>query len=991
MPVWSDLKRSALAALVVFITAGVYGLLVVPFIEGAPRERPDLTTALTEVVDHSVPADEDFPGLFQPDAWELGERKKLQVDQGTAFFQDYAPTEAGDLKVEPFTLVFAPQRAPGDSRPPEPPIVLSAPGGAVLTFDQPVKLGVHRPGRLKRAVLQGQVTIDREAGFDTDALHLMTHNIQLQDDFVVTPHRVEFTLGEHRGAGENLMIQLLTDSAVSPDAPFPPVRGIRSLELIKLDYLVLESPPTAAPEMAQEPTEFEIRCGGSFKFDLVASQATLRHQVTISHLGRNSRHEFEKLTADRMTVRFGRRADAPATVGTYGPTLPTPTELQVEEIFAVGAPAILDSPTRQFHAEAALLGYKPIEKQISMQDDTRVILIHQNLRFEAPSLEYSLIEGRTLGRARSVGPGTLKREATPDQEALEIKWSEEMLLRPHNGLDALSLYGHPVLTLGTESSFEAEKLHVWMREIVLPGAPGANSPESKIEPDKMLAEEGVVIDSPQLAGAATTLEVYWDRTPAVTSGAAGGTDSSSGTANNSAAGAGSPLQLRADGRSGPNRRRMRVDGELVRARLSPLGETYEVQEITVEGNAALNEETTEPGVAPLAINGKMLRVESIGQGLFSAYVVAEESLGKATLAARGLELFGAELQMDQRTHRTWMEGPGEAKLRAQQGSTPASQLDGPASVTWQGGLEFDGRVIRIRGQVVVSFRTKGKGGTLSTVQIQGDALDVTLTEQVDFRTQHLSRGNPIELESIRMPGAVVLDHWETTEQGAPISIDRFGVRDVFVDYRTGELAGIGPGWGQSIRAGQAAPIERSATSAPSGDTLTLVRVAFVERMEGNVFQKRLAFVQQVEVLADEAQNWEDWKPRELMLSSPSLVTMKGDRLESAWVQDEQTRQASWEIAMVGNAVVQGQAFDATAQRMVYVESKDLIILEGTQREDAQLTWARRGIAGRDSARARKIMYWKTLGNVDVDGVSAIDATFSGRLNGASRPNPLPRR
>lgn len=985
MPSWADLRRTAMAAFLVAIAAGGYGLLVVPLIEGPPRQRPDLAAQLTEVSDRELEIEEDFPGLFSPDAWEQGERKKLQVDQGTAYFQEYAPTETGDLEVTPFTIVFAPQRPPSDPRPPEPPIVLTAPGGALLTFDQPVKLGVPRAGRLKRALLRGEVTIKREAGIDTEALHLVTHHIQLQDDFVVTPHRVQFTLGNHRGAGENLMIQLLTDSAVSAEAPLPPIRGIRSLELIKLDYLELAAPPDAAPPHLQEPTVFEIRCGGSFKFDLVAAEATLRHQVLVQHLTSGTRQVLESLNADRMTVRFGRRSDAPATIGPYGPTLPTPSELQVEELFARGTPAVLDSPAREFHAEAALLGYNPIEKRISMHDENRVLLIHRDVRFEAPSLEYSLIEGRTLGRAQSIGSGQLSRPAIGDQQALLIQWSEEMLLRPHNGLDALSLYGHPVLTMGEESRFEADTLHVWMREVE--NRPGPTSSRAtRIEPDKMLAEQGVSIESPQLAGAATTLEVYWDRE--TVGGGSAVAPSAGGSVPPSSPGLGSPLQLRAEGNTGTDRRRMRVDGQLVRARLTPFEKTYQVQEITVEGEAKLREETSEPGVAPLAINGKMLRVESIGQGLFSAYVVAEEALGKATLAARGLELFGSELQMDQRTHRTWMEGPGEAKINAQQASSPTAQLEGPATVTWQGGLEFDGRVIRIRQDVVVTFRTRGKGGSISTVQIHGDVLDVTLTEQVDFRNQQLSRGNPIELESIRMPGAVVLDHWETTDQGAPISIDRFAVNDVQVDYRSGDLTGLGPGWGQSIRAGQAAPLETNASGAGS-DSLTLVRISFLDRMEGNVFQKRLACVQQVEVLADEARSWEDWKEREAMLASPNLVTMRGDRLETAWVQDEQTRQASWEISMVGNALVQAQSFDASAQRMVYVESKDLIILEGTQREDAQLTWARRGVAGRDSARARKIMYWKTLGNVDVDGVSSFDATFSGRMNGAARPVPPP--
>ncbi|MEZ6104707.1 MAG: hypothetical protein R3B96_00980 [Pirellulaceae bacterium] len=986
MPGWSSWKRMAVAAGGVAIIMAVYGVLLVPLIEGAPQERRDLASLTNPVADWTETTEVDFPGLFPPDAWELGQRKRLQVDQGTAYFQHYAPNEDGDLEVQPFTLVFAPARAIDDPRPPEPPLVLTAPGGALLKFDQPVKLGVPRAGRLQQAVLRGEVTIDRAAGVDSDALHLVAHNVQLQNDFVVTPHRVEFQLGGHRGAGENLVIQLLTDAAVSPDSPLPPIRGIRSLELIKLDYLILAAPPNAAPSPTLGTTEFEVRCKGAFKFDLAASEATLRDQVRINHWSQATRQLLESLAADRMTIRFERRSDATGRTGAYGQSLPTPTDLEIAEVLAVGAPAILDSPARRVRAEAALLGYSPTDRRINLQDKQRVLLIHEDMRFEAPNLEYYLTDDRAIGRAFSEGPGWVHRDATPRQAALHVQWNEAMQLRPHDGLDVLSLYGSPEMSLGADSQFTAKNLHIWLRGGDL-GA-GSEKPTRRVEPEKMLAEEECE-SNPLNSQATRNLEVFWEvgasqptindtgATTAIPAQPAGHSSGSSSPAN-------SPFQLRADGTPGSNQQRMRVDGDLVRVHLKPAERSYEVQEITVKGSAQLREESAEPGVEPLAIAGSELRVESIGQGLFSAYVVSEQSMGKATLAARGLELFGAELQMDQRTHRTWMEGPGEARFMPTGESSPNSQLDGPATVTWQGGLEFDGQVVRVRGQVVIVFKTLGRDGSRSVVRIQGDSLDVTLNERVDFRTQVSPRSDKIEVERIEMPGAVVLDHWESSPQGEPISIDRFLVRDVALDYASGELSGLGPGWGQSIRAGQAAPLESQPATPDARERLTLVRVAFLDRMEGNVLRKSLAFVQQVEVLADTAEHWEDWKDRETMLSSPEVVTMRGERLETAWVQDEQTRQASWEMAMVGNASVQARSFDATAHRMVYVESKDLIILEGNQRDDAQLTWARRGAAGRDSARARKIMYWKTLGNVEVDGVSSFDATFSGRLDRGGR-------
>lgn len=985
-----ELRRTTLATLAVAFAGWLYGVIVVPLVEG-PGGAPSLQAGLgagseTEVV--FDPDREALAELFPEGAWELGPRKRLQIDQGRAFFQEYRSTPEGELEVKPFTLIVEssdPKARAADGGP-IPPIVLRAPEGATLTFDEPLRLGAGRVGRLKRAVLRGEVTIERQEAPGVEPLQFQTHNVQLQDDRIFTPHPVEFRFGPHSGRGQNLVIRLLTEGEPRGASPMPKVRGIRTVELVRLDRLTVALPPERQGDRL-EASRLEVRCEGSFQFDLASMQATLRHAVSLSRVGERDGGEWESLECDRLTLRF-RRRPLSSEVGEASTTslrrAPRPDDLEVSELIANGAPAVLHSPFRNFHAEAAMLAYDPIERRVRLQDDRRVLLMHEELRFEAPSLEYDMDDHRRLGRGRSVGAGRLVRLPTAEREGLEVTWQDEMLLRPHDGLDALSLYGAPRFAMGQESRFAADELHVWIREV-----PGAAGQKSELLPDKLLAQGNVAIASPKLAGGTQRLEVFWERGVAA-SPAVGGAPQGSG-APASTNGSGSPanaMNLGASGGEGPPRR-MRVAGGFVRARLTPIAGGFDIKEITIEGDARLDEENTPAGVVPLAIQGRMLRVESIGQGLYSAYVVARESDGQATLAARGLELFGAELQMDQRSHRMWMEGVGEARLRPPLDQGGRSVLEGPATIRWTGGLEFDGLVVRVRGDVIIGLRSRSADGNLSTVEIRGESLDVQLTERVDFRAGGQG-GAPIDVASLVLGGKVELTHWENGPDGVLRSIDRLSIADVGLDYRTGELVAAGPGLGRAIRRGAAAPIDRPGVDTAEG--WTTVHVEFLERLEGNVFRKRLAFVHQVEVLSDAVTGPEDWRSRETLLASPSMVLMRGDRLETAWIEPIGGVAAGWEISMLGNAYAQARSFDAIASRMVYAQNKDLLILEGNEREDARLTWARPGSNRRDKAAARKIMYWRTDNRVEVDGASSFDATFSGRIDGANRgatPNSSP--
>jgi hypothetical protein len=71
-------------------------------------------------------------------------------------------------------------------------------------------------------------------------------------------------------------------------------------------------------------------------------------------------------------------------------------------------------------------------------------------------------------------------------------------------------------------------------------------------------------------------------------------------------------------------------------------------------------------------------------------------------------------------------------------------------------------------------------------------------------------------------------------------------------------------------------------------------------------------------------------------------------------------------------VVEGKTFTARGHRVTYSEAKDLLVLEGDGRTDAQLFQQARPGASTSQTAARKIMFWPKTRRVQIDDIRFID-------------------
>ncbi len=145
-----------------------------------------------------------------------------------------------------------------------------------------------------------------------------------------------------------------------------------------------------------------------------------------------------------------------------------------------------------------------------------------------------------------------------------------------------------------------------------------------------------------------------------------------------------------------------------------------------------------------------------------------------------------------------------------------------------------------------------------------------------------------------------------------------------------------------------------------------MRVDYEDEINGNVLARELEFRGRVRTLYGPVNAWDqtlDPDPAEGLGRGQYLLT--SDKLSVADVASRiDSPEAGIELAALGNATIEGEAFSARAWRVAYARAKELVILEGDGRSDAEL-W-RKG-STTPAAAAQQIRFWTNTRSIQVDG------------------------
>jgi len=152
-------------------------------------------------------------------------------------FKDYQSLPDGRVNLVPCTLVVLSDRNRAADGPPGRTIVMRAPQGAVLEFDEPLDLRQGRLARLIGGSLRGQVTIrgTPSAPGAEDDIEIVTRDVELDELEVRTGEMVQFRYGRSSGSGRGMVASLMPRagdrSGGGPLGQGPNIGGVDSIRL----------------------------------------------------------------------------------------------------------------------------------------------------------------------------------------------------------------------------------------------------------------------------------------------------------------------------------------------------------------------------------------------------------------------------------------------------------------------------------------------------------------------------------------------------------------------------------------------------------------------------------------------------------------------------------------------------------------------------------------------------------------------------------------
>ncbi len=474
-----------------------------------------------------------------------------------------------------------------------------------------------------------------------------------------------------------------------------------------------------------------------------------------------------------------------------------------------------------------------------------------------------------------------------------------------------------------------------------------------------------------------------------------------------------------------------VAGQRLRLQLIVRDGAMEVEDVSIDGKAKFAESrTAQPGDVPLAVAGDQLEVLRANQPDTDVTVRGKP----AQVGARGLELFGDVVRMNKQTNRMWIDGPGRMKLpenasadplhagAAVPSVAPNSRPAAPATppdpmiVTWQGRMNFDGSLATFERNVV---------GQSQARNFRTEQLEVTMRRRIDFSQPHPD--DRPEVGRIVCRGEFKMESRSFDPQGLT-SIDRLQAKDLMVDEVTGAILGQGPGWLTSVRKGDPDPSQapggagqqagvrsqglgggvqypnqnrnsntvsarpvattrngkkRPADAGLGGEQLNYLNVQFQGALSGNLNQHEITFHDRVRSVYGPVLSWEDelnpdnvddLGPGGVLLTCDQMTVRQPDAPAAPPTppnQPPQTRRPI-ELEAIGNTKVEGDTFNAHAHRLTYTEAKDLLVLEGDGRNDAQLYRQERPGAPESKAIARQILFWRSQNRVSVNDARFFD-------------------
>lgn len=952
------LARQALASFAAVVGCyGLYWLIVVPLIEPGVEDR-SLDIASEDQIDAARGdvslRQREVARYFSPDDWEANQPAIWQSHEMRLLFKTISPKPDGTVELRPCTLMFFSKNDGGSS--PARPIIMRAVEGADIRFDKPIEMtGLGRDRKFLDGMLIGPVHIYRQASAPGagDDLEITTRDVLMSADRAWTSHPVKFRFGRSTGSGYDLEI-LFGPKPGEQQIDMMHGATFRTLKLKRDVRMRLElgagSPAAGAnagrPDVSEPP--LAITCQGPFVFEMEEYTASFQDQVDVFRL--NPDGASDQLNCARLKVYFARPGETLPEEDPPGqPGDNRALSTQVRLIEARGDPVTLRSPAQGMYARCKGVDFVP----------------------------------GTPGSLAAFGPGVIYGNLPNDPgEKYVAQWARELRFEPDGPLERATLRGATVLQIGQMGTITADEVFVWLsRKSPPPQVPGAqvalgragagpaNADAWQIErmrarryrQPSAQSQGDVVIDSPQLHAVAGTLEVTVERSSAAPPQPAPALPANP-----------QPPARRRPGPPQDAHERFEVSGRRVHVRLVPQGEELVVADATIEQDAKLQQFSTVGGKKQrsLFVQGDRLHVANAHTDDTKVTITGDPGY----VEAGGMTLWGAAINLETRTNRLWIDGPGRLSM-------PVTQdLDGQAlaqpqslDVEWKTGMDFRSDTAVFEGTVVARSEQQ---------RLDTEKLEVVLTRAIDFANPGAAvagkRDQGPELATVRSYGPTLLKSWQFDDDGVQSAFSQMELLDLSIDRTSGKITGRGPGWVKHVTRGAGPQIlgpparagAKRAAAIPPKQQFTYLYVTFRKGIDGNINRRAIRFFDRTKTIYGPVTGWN----ATLKDNDPDALGPQGMMLEAGVldVREMHRRPGSkrgwYELDASGGVVAEGQRFTALGDRLTFSEEKDRLILRG---DPAEMFLENESGGPRNETRANEVGYWFKRQYVSASGAELL--------------------
>lgn len=865
---------------------------------------------------------------FPANHWSLvGTPKIIENGQMMLVLEDYEPDQRGGVLLKNCAVIAFPTPRKSGSPPPGDAIIIEAPGGAKLQFDEAFNPTRGKIGRLLSGYFPGELVIRSKMtkpGSEDD-MFIRTSELRLKESLIYTNEAVEFRFGLHQGSGRQLEIRLLKEEHLKPGETGLEIAGIASLEIrqdvqaqlampadmksfdggalggASQDKVAVRSLPNRPGQVSlmaarsePPPRLLTIQSEGPFRFDFMRFMASFQQNVQAT-LPRDE-GPSDQLLCTELRLHFSNQAgkqailspaDEPELAKRQGDLLGGLKPFMLE---AIGNPLRLDSP-----ATLSALRGKKLQAWIGDQririEGAPAQLANGLNEAQAAWIDYRsppTDAASPLGDLMMAGPGWLRVTPKEDQpeRAIEARWKANadggpavVLQRDNTGQPVLEVSGRPEIASSLLGRMVSDSLRIRLREVPADGPDGPaielGSSDGGDDEGKGIAVLAERIDAigtvefrgKELTGRTNSL-VVWLRP----------LDAKESTS-------GSRLSNRnQNSNTGPAKRNYILSAKQVQLDVGLFGRRAEPTGLLCTGQVRFEESApTGAATTPLRVIGEQLRVDGLHEEGIRLTVAGQadgqvratasggsERPGLAQITGKGMRLWAKELHADQLRNRLWIDGPGDArfdlKSRRMNGLMPTamnSAMQGEATIRWSGGLEFDGKQIELREEV---FAETAEGW------LRCNRLAARLSRPIDLSGDSNALGGEVEIAEVECFDGVSIDHRSTDTTGQR-SHERVRLSTLKMNQLTGDFSGQGPGWVRSVHlangdfgglGGQPARTAQPAPNAQTNAGLKFLRINFQRGISGNLNARALRFHERVRAVYGPVLAWE----QELPINSP---------------------------------------------------------------------------------------------------------------------------